>query len=86
MTAVLTSFTLNRSQRKLIGSGFKGKTDLHQLFQSTVTQPEQICKSGIYKVKLKLTKMQRQYSIPLRIWMICMAMFCLLWQLKENLP
>lgn len=55
--AGLTSFTLSRSQRKLIGTGSKRKTDLHQLFQSTVTQPEQICKSNISKVKLKLTKM-----------------------------
>lgn len=60
--AGLTSFTLSRSQRKLIGTSSKRKTDLHQLFQSTVTQPEQICKSNISKVKLNSQKCKG--SIP----------------------
>lgn len=72
---VLTSSSLTSAQEKLIGTGFKRKIDLHQLFQNTVTLPEHICKSKVSKVKLKLPKMQRQYSILLNPQLICMEMF-----------
>jgi len=75
VSGVLTSSLFGRSQGKIIETSFKGKTDLHQLFQNAVTQPERIHKSKVSKVKLKLTQVQRQYSIPLNLWVICMVMF-----------
>lgn len=49
VSGVLTSSPLSRSQGKWIGTGFKRKTDLHQLFQNTVTEPDRICKSKVSK-------------------------------------
>lgn len=44
VSAVLTNSPLSKSQGKFIGTGFKRKTNLHQLFQ---TQSEHICKSSL---------------------------------------